>query len=185
MAQYSPNADEGVFVMHKNCDKWLMRDAVHASFLDAGEGWTHFKSFNATAAGGGARFTEVDAIVPRAPRVMGAGSVCEIDVFDSPARPIASLLPDIGEVERTARRELHEFGKSEAYLEYERWRTLRFKERTETDRPSVARSLIYRERDSSGREHDAADDQAEEALEMLQAIRKRGGEARRRARGAE
>ena len=87
-------------------------------------------------------------------------------------------------LESWPRRELHEFGKSEAYLEYERWRTLRFKERTETDRPSVARSL-YRERDTNGREHDAADDQAEEALEMLQAIRQRGGEARRRARDAE
>lgn len=177
MAQYSPNADEGVVVMHKNCDKWLMRDAVHASFLGK-KGWTHFKSFNATAAGGGARFTEVDAIVPRAPRVMGPGSVCEIDVFDSPAQPIASLLPDIGEVERTARRELHEFGRSEAYLEYERWRTLRFKERTETNRPSVARSLIYRDPHSDGREYNAVDNQVEEALEMLQAIRKKGGEGR-------
>ena len=180
MAQYSPHKDEGVFIMHKNCDKWLMKDAVHESFLDE-VGWTHFKRFNSTVGNpheSKTRYTNVDAIVPRAPRVIGPGSICEIDVFDSPAQPIQSLVENIQDVERRARRVLHEFGKSEAFLEYERWRTLRFKERTETNRPSIAKSIIHGDKDMHGNryQYNMVDNQVEEALEMLQAIRKKDHE---------
>lgn len=188
MAQFSPDERQGIALLHKNCDKWLVRDAIDPDFLNE-ISWTHFKRFNETSTtmelsdSGGARgspvtrqrFVDVDAIQPRPPRIQGPGSICEIDVFDSDAQPLRTAIPNVETIERRARLILHEFASSEAFRQYERWRTLRFNEAMETNDATsgdgVASRSMMKDADGAWYKYNQRDDQVEDALDFLENLR--------------
>ena len=181
MAQFSPNSSDGIAVLHKNCDKWLMKDigSDWEHFLGQKQ-WTHYKHFNTTSlhpSSDALEHTFVDAIEPRLPRISGPGSICEIDVYDSQPRLSKFLIMDIEEVERRSRQILLNFSQSEAFLEYERWRLLRFKEISESNKISLDKRMkkIFKSnaRDIAKFKYNDVDNQVDEALSFLQNMREK------------
>ena len=198
MGQYSPDETQGIALMHKNCAKWLAHDAIDPEFVNTIT-WTHYKPFNITlsetktvdsmssARGTSTRFkfVDVDAIQPRPPRFSGPGAICEIDVYDSDPQPLWTSIPNIETVERRARLLLHEFALSDAFMQYERWRTLRFQDAMERSDGFTTDDDAFQSNKMDAAEQ--MNDRFMDALAVLQDLRARAsmkaaGDTRTRAR---
>ena len=170
MAQYSPDETQGIALMHKNCAKWLVHDAIDPEFVNQIT-WTHYKPFNRTLSetessdsrGADERGSSVRKHMsvpmhvvssePRPPRVLGPGHICEIDVYDSTPHLLQIEIPNVESIERRARLILRDFSLSEAFAQYDRWRTFRFHEGMETEGGSRDAVIGQRYRNTVARQN--------------------------------
>jgi len=148
MAQFHPRNDSHIAILHKNCEKWMMGQALSSNFLTA-RTWTHFKHVecNRNDDCESTNRNSVVALEPRPPRLHTEASVCETDVDYGTIVKAEYYIPDINVIEADTREIVYNFATSEAYEEYERWRILHFHEKvptTENRRESQSSSKIPR-----------------------------------------